>query len=182
MYYKNKAMLNSFLKIGILALILFNRRMPSNPTYLQLRNTNLAYVSQVPIKPIAHRKSKELCTYVKDNVLTSFTLYTIINECCKVILIYHNIYAEYHGNTTLNNFKMKNELEGIFLIANKSRNLTSLNPLASPATNSYQLNNVTKFIDYEILFASYNDTLQYKNKHFLKLFELYKTSFYKSIS
>jgi hypothetical protein len=114
-------------------------------------------------------------TYISNNPLTTFTLYNILDTCTKSITIYHNKYNAFHGNTTVQNFRIQNIDLGICL-CNPTKP-----PKSQPGLKLYHLTNHTKFMDYEILFISFDDTLKNKNKHFSKILGLYRTSFYKSI-
>lgn len=167
-------MISMLAKLGIFAFVIFNssntilrQRQSVLPTPKDSNSGNTRILATVR----NCRSPRKLQTYVEENVLTAFTLYTIVNECCRAIIIYHNKFTEYHGNTTLANFKLKNDLQCIYL-DNSTDILTGTN----------KLDNTTKYADYDTFFASYGDALMKKNKHFSNIFELYKTSFYKSIS
>lgn len=174
-------MISMLAKLGIFAFALLNGinnlrpRCNSNISYKRVLATptnniySLRLKRSSPVGTRYTRNPKQLQQYIEQNVLTSFTLYTIVNECCRAIIIYHNKFAEHHGNTSLANFKLKNDLQCIYL--DSSTNIST----------GFSINNTTKYADYDTFFASYSDALMNKNKHFLNIYELYKRSFYKSI-
>lgn len=171
-------MISMLAKLGIFAFALFNGinnfrpRRNSNISYNRVLDTptnNIYSLRSSPVGTRYARNPKQLQQYIEQNVLTSFTLYTIVNECCRAIIIYHNKFAEHHGNTSLANFKLKNDLQCIYLDSSTN------------TTTDFSINNTTKYADYDTFFASYRDALMNKNKHFLNIYELYKRSFYRSI-
>lgn len=106
--------------------------------------------------------------YVRNKVLTSYKLYTIMNECCRSILLYHNKFDSKHGNTTLQNFRVRDDDLGIVVT------LYTKKPIHKETSRE-------KHIDYDTFFDSYYEHIQYKNKHFDKMFGLYKKSFLDSL-
>jgi hypothetical protein len=123
-------------KLGIFAFILLNGSLFNGNQFngnsgcnrLRLRtNTHTITKKYKNSTNSLPRNIRKLQTYVEENVLTSFTLYTIINECRRAIIIYHNKYTEYHGNTTLVNFKLENDLQDIYLDGPINKNLTASN-------------------------------------------------------
>jgi tRNA A-37 threonylcarbamoyl transferase component Bud32 len=100
--------------------------------------------------------------YIRNNVLSPFTLFTIANECTRCIALYHNIYQRTHGNTTLNNF--------IIMTNNKCT-----------LQKGIENNNKNKYYDYDIFFVSFEDAIKDKNKNFTKLLQMYKHTLYNSI-
>lgn len=104
-------------------------------------------------------------TYIKTNTLTPFILFTIINECCKCIMMYHNLQNSYHGNTTLANFYMYDNY----------RCVLQSDDISHPLTIS------RKHDDYDIFFKSCNETIMDKNKHFTKFLRLYMSSISKHV-
>jgi hypothetical protein len=106
-----------------------------------------------------------LKSYIHQNELAPFSLYSILNRCTMSIALYHNLFQLSHGNTTLDNFKYSKYdyiLDGKY---GENEKLTA----------------EKKFNDYNMFFKSYEDHMQNKNKHFEKLFGMYKDSTYKSL-
>lgn len=105
--------------------------------------------------------------YLQNNVLSSYKMFTIMNECCMSILCYHNLYNKQHGNTRLENFNMDDRNGIIVTLRQDVHSISDLH------------HNIHS--DYEQFFASYYENMMYKNKHFDKFFHLYKQSFLNSI-
>jgi len=101
--------------------------------------------------------------YIRNNVLSPFTLFTIANECTRCIAVYHNINQKTHGNTTLCNFVRISDNRCTLL---KDRENNSKN---------------NKYSDYDIFFISFEDAIQDKNKNFTKLLQMYKNTLYRNI-
>ncbi len=99
--------------------------------------------------------------YIRNNVLSPFTLFTVANECTRCIAVYHNIYQRTHGNTTLHNF--------VITTNNKCTLRKGIE------------NNKNKYYDYDIFFISFEDAIKDKNKNFTKLLQMYKHTLYSSI-
>jgi hypothetical protein len=112
--------------------------------------------------------SKPVQSYIKNNFLGSYILMTLLNECCRYIMLYHNLLNCYHGNTTIQNFMLYEDnkcLIPIELIGNDNNTLTSK----------------TKYDDYLMLFETFYHELNYKNKHFNEIFLHYNNTFLKNL-
>lgn len=101
--------------------------------------------------------------FIRSNMLSPFTLFTIANECTKCIAVYHNMYQRTHGNTTLNNFVRMTD-NRCTLLEDKENNSKN-----------------NKYSDYDIFFISFEDAIKDKNKNFTKLLQMYKHTLYNSI-
>jgi hypothetical protein len=99
-------------------------------------------------------------TYIRDNSLTPFVLYTVLKSCCRCILLYHSINNSYHGNTTLANFQIDQYLQS-----------------SLKHTDKKKLTKEGKYADYTIFFNDYYDTMMHQNQHFEKMFKMYNASF-----
>lgn len=98
--------------------------------------------------------------YISNNKISPFILFTVINNCCKCIMIYHNIINKFHGNTTLNNFYMYDNHECILLY-----NITN-----------NTINKSTRYKDYSIFFDSCMKELVHHNIYFMHVFNKYRFS------
>ena len=121
------------------------------PNSLQLRN---------------NEKLISVKSYTKNNALSPFILFTIMNECCRAISLYHNLYDSYHGNTTLSNFYMdKNMHCSLELSFGKDLPLTK----------------ETNYKDYDMFFEEYYENIGHKNNYFLKICNMFKKSYMDSL-
>jgi len=103
--------------------------------------------------------------YILNNKLSPYILFTVINNCCECIMIYHNVNDKFHGNTNLQNFYMYENCECILLYNN---------------TDS-TLNKTKRFKDYSIFFKSCKKELTNYNKHFFRIFNKYRLTIIKSL-
>ena len=62
------------------------------------------YFNNTNIKNDNEKNTITVKNYIRNNVLNSFILLTLLNECCRYILLYHNILNCYHGNTNVDKF------------------------------------------------------------------------------
>jgi hypothetical protein len=102
--------------------------------------------------------------YISNNKISPFILFTVINNCCKCIMLYHNIYNKFHGNTTVHNFYMYDNNECILLYNNNTSN------------EDYSLNKSRRYKDYSIFFDSCIKELVHYNVYFMHIFNKYKIS------
>jgi tRNA A-37 threonylcarbamoyl transferase component Bud32 len=128
----------------------------------------LAFLTLLPVSstygPSIRSSRCNLKSYIQQNELAPFTLYSILNRCTTSIALYHNLLQLSHGNTTLDNFK-QSKYDYI---------------LDSKYGTNEKLTTENKYKDYNMFFQSYEEHMQNKNKHFEKLFEMYKDSTYKT--
>lgn len=115
-----------------------------------------SYILQYPL-PMNNVK-----TYVSENYCSPFILYTIINQCCNNLALYHGLLNCYHSNTTVANFDI---------------NDMHLCKLSDIGTDDKLLTLNTKKKDYDILFDSYIDALSIKNSHFLTIAFMFRKTF-----
>jgi phage gp36-like protein len=106
-------------------------------------------------------------TYLKDNYTSPFILYTILNQCCHNIALYHGLLNCYHSNTTISNFD---------IYENHLCRLSDIN------TDDKILTLETKVADYDMFFESYLDMISEKNNHFTEATLMYRKSFMKKIA
>jgi len=128
------------------------------PLHIQLHRP--IQISNLCTKQPKHTYSVQ--KYISNNKISPFILFTLINNCCKCIMIYHNIMNQYHGNTSLHNFYMYENHECVLL------ETTSEDPHKT-------LTKSRKYRDYDIFFSTCLKELMYKNNHFIKMFNNYRT-------
>lgn len=122
---------------------------------------------------IKNDKGKNTITvknYIRNNLLNSFILLTLLNECCRYILLYHNILNCYHGDTNVDKF-----------ILNINNNCIRI-PYHFVGNDTNVLTHDTKINDFKIFFNSFYDELSYKNKHFIKHFLYFNETYIKNLS
>jgi len=141
-------------KLLILLIILFNYS-----TSYQINNK---------IFKIQPKNTYNVQKYISNNKLSPYILYTVINNCCECIMIYHNIYDKSHGNTNLQNFYMYENSECI-LLDNNNTNINST------------LNKKKCFKDYSIFFKSCANELINYNTHFNRLLNKYRLTIIRSL-
>lgn len=135
-----------------------------NPKIHQLKNTNdndPEYILQYPL-PIT-----DVGTYINENYCSSFILYTIINQCCNNLALYHGLLNCYHSNTTIFNFDLHDN---------------HLCTLSDIQTDDKILTIRHKINDYDMLFDSYIDMISHKNKHFITMASMFRKSFMTKIA
>lgn len=147
-------MKNLLLKMVLIYNLLFN--------LIQLESYNI----KNPLIP--PKNTYSIKKYISNNKVSPFILFTVVNNCCKCIMIYHNIVNEYHGNTTIDNFYMYDNYECI-LLNTKKDNI------------NYTLNRSQKYKDYSIFFDSFVKDLCIKNLYFLSMYNRYRISIFESI-
>jgi hypothetical protein len=103
--------------------------------------------------------------YISNNKLSPYILFTVINNCCECIMIYHNVYDKFHGNTNLQNFYMYENCECILLYNN----------------TNYTLDKTKRFKDYSIFFKSCKKELTNYNKYYFRIFNKYRLTIIKSL-
>ena len=135
------------------------------PVILLLFNYSLPYQINNKIYQVQPKNTYNVQKYISNNKLSPYILYTVINNCCECIMIYHNFYDKFHGNTNLQNFYMYENCECVLLYNN---------------TNS-TLNKTKRFKDYSIFFKSCKKELTNYNKYFFRLFNKYKLTIIKSL-
>ena len=128
-----------------------------NPTLYYTKNTKTpTYILKYPL-PISNVE-----TYVSENYCSPFILYTVINQCCNNLALYHGLLNCYHSNTTIANFDIYD---------NHICRLSDIN------TDDKILTLRTKIEDYDMLFDSYLDMISQKNKHFTNMALMFRKSF-----
>lgn len=132
---------------------------------LLLCNYTETYKMNIKIQKIQQEKTYNVKKYISNNKLSPFILFTIINNSCKCIMLYHNIHNKSHGNTTLNNFYMCDNHECILLFNNTDNILTK----------------IEKNKDYLIFFNSCKKELSYNNMYFIRIFNKYQFSIIKRL-
>ena len=133
-----------------------------NPKLFHMKNQNApTYVLQYRLP------ASNIEKYLKDTYTSPFILYTILNQCCHNIALYHGLLNCYHSNTTISNFDIyENHLCGLSDINTDDKILTL----------------ETKIADYDMLFESYLDMISEKNNHFTKATLMYRKSFMNKIA
>lgn len=129
---------------------------------LMFLNYSMPYQVNNKIFQIQPKNTYNVQKYISNNKLSPYILYTVINNCCKCIMIYHNFYDKFHGNTKLENFYMYENCECI-LLDNTINNNTN-----------YTLNKLKRYKDYSIFFKSCNKELTNYNLYFFRIFNKYK--------
>ncbi len=132
-------------------------------------NYSIPYQANNKIFQIQPKNTYNVQKYISNNKLSPYILYTVINNCCKCIMIYHNFYDKFHGNTKLENFYMYENCECILLDNNIDNN------------TNYTLNKSKRYKDYSIFFKSCNKELTNYNLYFFRIFNKYKLTTIKSL-
>jgi hypothetical protein len=136
---------------------------------LMFLNYSIPYQANNKIFQIQPKNTYNVQKYISNNKLSPYILYTVINNCCKCIMIYHNFYDKFHGNTKLENFYMYENCECILLDNNIDNN------------TNYTLNKSKRYKDYSIFFKSCNKELTNYNLYFFRIFNKYKLTTIKSL-
>ena len=139
-----------------------------------LFNYSISYQINNKIFQVQPKNTYNVQKYISNNKLSPYILYTVINNCCECIMIYHNVYDKSHGDTKLQNFYMYENCECI-LVDNNNTNYTLKN------NTKYVLNKIKRFKDYSIFFKSCKNELMNYNTHFFRLFNKYKLTIIKSL-
>ena len=139
-----------------------------------LFNYSISYQINNKIFQVQPKNTYNVQKYISNNKLSPYILYTVINNCCECIMIYHNVYDKSHGNTNLQNFYMYENCECILLDNNNTNININMNM-------NYSLNKITRFKDYSIFFKSCKNELMNYNTHFFRLFNKYKLTIIKSL-
>jgi hypothetical protein len=129
------------------------------------KNYNIHMTKNISKLPLRHEHKNTIQSFLKDSELSPFILYTVMNECCRAILMYHTLYNHYHGNTTLNNFYMNKNLQ-CYLKENTEKNLLTSN---------------NKYHDYNMFFDEYQLSFIDTYPGFNKMFEMYRKTFMTNI-
>jgi hypothetical protein len=129
-------------------------------------NYSIQYQANNKIFQIQPKNTYNVQKYISNNKLSPYILYTVINNCCKCIMIYHNFYDKFHGNTKLEKFYMYENCECILLDNNVNNNTNT----------NYTLNKYKRYKDYFIFFSSCNKELKNHNLYFFRIFNKYKTT------
>ncbi len=132
-------------------------------------NYSIPYQANNKIFQIQPKNTYNVQKYISNNKLSPYILYTVINNCCRCIMIYHNFYDKFHGNTKLENFYMYENCECILLDNNIDNN------------TNYTLNKSKRYKDYSIFFKSCNKELTNYNLYFFRIFNKYKLTTIKSL-
>lgn len=128
-----------------------------SPTIHHMKNTNIpTYILKYPL-PITNVES-----YVSETYCSPFILYTIINQCCNNLALYHGLLNCYHSNTTVANFDIYDN---------------HICKLSDIGTDDKTLTLCEKIKDYDMLFDSYLEIISRKNKHFIHLALMFRKSF-----
>ena len=128
-----------------------------NPTLHHMKNSDQpTYILKYPL-PITNVE-----TYLSENHCSPFILYTIINQCCNNLALYHGLLNCYHANTTIANFDLYDN---------------HLCRLSDIGTDDKTLTLSKKIQDYDMLFDSYLEIVSQKNKHFIRLALMFRNSF-----
>ena len=135
-----------------------------------LFNYSISYQINNKIFQLQPKNTYNVQKYISNNKLSPYILYTVINNCCECIMIYHNMYDKSHGNTKLQKFYMYENCECILL--DNNNNNTNMNTT---------LNKTKRFKDYSIFFKSCKTELTHYNKHYFRIFNKYKLTIIKSI-
>ena len=125
---------------------------------------SIQYQANNKIFQIQPKNTYNVQKYISNNKLSPYILYTVINNCCRCIMIYHNFYDKFHGNTKLENFYMYKNFECILLDNNVNNNTNT----------NYTLNKYKRYKDYFIFFSSCNKELTNYNLYFFRIFNKYK--------
>jgi hypothetical protein len=137
-------------------------------------NYSISYSINNKIYQIKPKNTYNVQKYISNNKLSPYILYTVINNCCECIMIYHNMYDKSHGNTQLQNFYMYENCECI-LLDNTNTNLNLTN------NTNVTLKKTKRFKDYSIFFKSCKNELINYNTHFFRIFNKYKITIVKSL-
>ena len=137
-------------------------------------NYSISYQINNKIYQVKPKNTYNVQKYISNNKLSPYILYTVINNCCECIMIYHNMYDKSHGNTQLQNFYMYENCECI-LLDNTNTNLNLTN------NTNVTLKKTKRFKDYSIFFKSCKNELINYNTHFFRIFNKYKITIVKSL-
>ena len=128
-----------------------------NPTLHQMKN------SEIPTYILKHQLPlSNVETYISENHCSPFILFTILNQCCNNLALYHGLLNCYHSNTTISNFDIYHN---------------HICKLSDIETDDKILTLRTKINDYDMLFDSYINKISEKNKHFMNIALMFKASF-----
>ena len=106
--------------------------------------------------------------FIYGNKVSPFVLFTIVNNCCKCIMLYHDSNKKYHGNTTLSNFCMNENYECLLLDTGKDN-------------SKQKLNQQKQLYDYSIFFNSCVKELYHKNNYFIGMLNRHKISVFETL-
>ena len=132
--------------------------------FLIYESYSIQYQPNKKIFQIQPKNTYNVQKYISNNKLSPYILYTVINNCCRCIMIYHNFYDKFHGNTKLEKFYMYENYECILLDNNVNNNTNT----------NYTLNKYKRYKDYFIFFCSCNKELTNYNLYFFRIFNKYK--------
>lgn len=113
------------------------------------------------------RSFGNLGEYVRNNRLTAFVLFTIFNECCRHIMLYHSTFNSCISNTQVSNFILYDY------------HLPVLNT-TEDHTNALNRSSVLK--DYDTFSESLRYELAHKNSHLELIHKLSYTTAMKKIN
>lgn len=120
-----------------------------------------AYILQYDL-PITNVK-----TYLLEHYCSHFILYTIINQCCNNIALYHGLLNCHHSNASISNFDIyKNHICKLSDIDTDDKTLTLQ----------------SKIDDYDMLFDSYLEVISHKNEHFTNIASMYRETFMQKLA
>jgi hypothetical protein len=145
-------------------------------------NYSIPYQVNNKIYQIQPKNTYNVQKYISNNKLSPYILYTVINNCCECIMIYHNFYDKFHGNTNLQNFYMYENCECVLLYNNTNSILeNNINNTNITNNTNYTLNKTKRFKDYSIFFKSCKKELTNYNKYFFRIFNKYRLTIIKSL-
>ena len=145
-------------------------------------NYSISYQVNNKIFQVQPKNTYNVQKYISNNKLSPYILYTVINNCCECIMIYHNVYDKSHGNTKLQNFYMYENCECILVDNNNTKYVLKKTERFKDNNNTkYVLNKIKRFKDYSIFFKSCKNELMNYNTHFFRLFNKYKLTIIKSL-
>jgi hypothetical protein len=137
-------------------------------------NYSAQYQINNKIYQVQPKNTYSVQKYISNNKLSPYILYTVINNCCECIMIYHNVYDKFHGNTNLQNFYMYENCECILLLNNNTNSTLDNN-------TNFTLNKTKRFKDYSIFFKSCKKELTNYNKYFFRIFNKYRLTIIKTL-
>lgn len=131
-------------------------------------NTSVTFKENFII--VKEQKGKcSLKSYIKNNVLDVILLFTILNECCTFLMLYHNLLDCYHGNTNVNNFVIYDDNRCII-------------PLSNISYDCNKLDKQTKFQDYYVFFSSFFELIKEYNQHLIVVFIIFYKKYMKKMN
>lgn len=112
------------------------------------------------------KPQKNVYSYLENNKLDEYELFTILNECCKSIMLYHTLLNCYHSNTTVQNFDIFDD---------------NTCQISTVETDDKILSKRYNVIDYVTFFDSFVLSLHFKNTHFIMFARKFQHYFMKKM-